>query len=275
MVINPINPIDPSDYARAPRLTVDMGLSLSKMLLMAIPDEPNPGIVMAANLLALSITELETKWNGQGKPTVPRDARPFDQRVDRSWNAIHARLTAWSVFPDDDPDRLAAEALVERLFPTGLDFLKLAFLAEHAQSERRIQIIDAEELRDDLDRLVGEVFIDHLLEAHAAYGEVLGITTPAETPAPREPLGEPLRALGEAIVAYAMQVIAFAALSPDHVEPAKRALQPIDAFRAAASRRAAANGSNGSASAEPDPTDSGLPEGAPAPDAPMPVLPAA
>jgi hypothetical protein len=43
--------------------------------------------------------------------------------------------------------------------------------------------------------------------------------------------------LSQAIVAYALQVVAFEAL-PGNLEPARRALQPIDELRAAVGRRA-------------------------------------
>jgi hypothetical protein len=146
-----------------------------------------------------------------------------------------------------------------------VDCLKLPFLAEHAQSERRLQIIEAEGLRGDLD----QVFIDELIAAHAAYGEALGITKAAEEATEAESLVEPLRVLTQTIVAYALQVIAFAALSAENGAQARRALQPIDAFREAASLR----GSGSSGGGEQEGAGFELPEGAPDPGAPMPVLP--
>jgi hypothetical protein len=89
---------------------------------------------------------------------------------------------------------------------------------------------------------VGDVFIDELLAAHAAYGDVLGITKPTAATTPQQPLDEPLRVLSQSIVAYALQIIAFAALPPGHVEEAKRALQPIDELRMAAGRRGSSSG---------------------------------
>lgn len=217
-----INPIDPAPYARPPRIAADSGLSLAKMLLMAVPRKPGAGVLMGAKLLAASVTELEAVWNAQGKPQPVRNARPADRRVDRAWGAVHARLITWSIFPADDPDRQSSEALAERLFPTGLDFLKLAFPAEHAQSERRMQIIEAEGLGPELDRLVGKPFMGELYEAHAAYGEALGITKPVEPAPAKELVVEPLRKLGEAIVAYSSQIIAFAALSADNLAQARK-----------------------------------------------------
>ena len=259
-----LNPIDPEPYIRTPRLGVDTGLSLAKLILRAVPKKPSAGVLMAAKALAAGVTTLETAWTAHGKAQPVRNPRPADLRLDRAWGAVHARLTAWSIFPADDPDRQCSEALGSRLFPTGLDFLKLPFLAEHAQSERRLRIIESEELREDLDHLVGEVFMEELLAAHAVYGDVLGITKATKAATPEQVLVEPLRALAQGIVAYALQIVAFAALDVDNVEPARRALLPIDEFRVAAGRRGGGSG-KGEAVAPP--------EGAPAPDSELPELP--
>jgi hypothetical protein len=261
-----INSIDPEPYIRAPRFAVDTGLSLAKMLLRNVPKKPSAGVVMGATLLAGSVTTLEAAWQAHGKAQPPRNARPADLRVDRAWGAVHDRLRAWSIFPPDDPDHVTSKAIADRLFSTGLDFLTLQFLAEHAQSELRIKIIESEGLRADLDHLVGDVFMDELLAAHEAYGDALGITKPTAA-APVQALDEPLRALSQSIVAYALQIIAFAALQPGNVEPARQALRPIDEFRAAASRR-------GNGASKDELGDVALPEGAPAPDSPLPELPA-
>jgi hypothetical protein len=232
-----INPIDPEPYVRSPRLAVDSGLSLAKKLMRVVPSKPSAGVQQGAKLLAQSVTTLETAWQKSGKARPLRNARPADLRLDRAWAAVHARLTAWTIFPSDDPDHETSKALGDRLFPTGLDFLRLPFLAEHAQSERRVKIIGNESLRADLDHLVGEVFMDELFAAHAAYGDALGITKATVAITPEPAIDEPLRMLSQAIVAYALQVVAFAAL-PGNLEEARRALQPIDEFRAAAGRRA-------------------------------------
>lgn len=235
-----LNPIDPEPYVRPPRLAVDSGLSLAKKLMRVVPSKPTPGVQQGATLLAQSVTALESAWHGSGKARPRRNARPADLRLDRAWAAVHARLTAWTIFPVDDPDHETSTAIAERLFPTGLEFLRLPFLAEHAQSERRVQIIESEALREDLDHLVGEVFMDELLAAHAAYGEALGITKAGETAAPEPTLDDPLRRLSQAIAAYSLQVVAFAAL-PGNAEAGRRALGPIDEFRAAV-RRAGGGG---------------------------------
>lgn len=228
--------LDPSLYVRLPRLSVEAGLDLARALLPLVPSRPSPGIELTAKALAVALAALEAAVGAHGKPGPHPTGRDTDVRLDHAWRSIHARLSTWTIFPPDDPNRRCAEALLERLFSTGLDFLELHYLAEHAQSEQRLRLIDAEGPTSELDRLVGHPFVEELFDAHAAYGVALGITEPTVTSEPKALLGEPLRMLTEAIVAHAVQLLAFAGLSPDHLEPARRALEPIAALHATARR---------------------------------------
>ncbi len=257
--------LDAPSYVRPPRLGVASGLSLSKMLLLRIPKKPGPGVLMAAKALAATVVVAEASWRSQGRARPPRNARPADIRIDRAHSAMHGRLTSYELFATDHPDRVRADELLARLYPTGLGFLKLRWIEEHAESERRVQIIEEEGLREDLERLVGEAFVDELFEAHAAYGVALGITDAPEEPMREVSMIGPLRAMVRAISDYSLQVLAYAKLDPRNVPAAQRALAPIDAFRQAASRRW-----GGGTVAGWD--DYALPEGAPAPDSPMPPV---
>jgi hypothetical protein len=257
--------LDVPTYVRPPRLGVASGLSLSKLLLLKVPKKPGPGVIMAAKALAAAVVSTETAWRTQGRGKPPRNARSADVRVDRAHSTVHGRLAHYEILGADHSERVRSGELLVRLYPSGLDFIKLPWIEEHAESERRVQIIEEEELREDLERLVGEAFVEELFEAHAAYGVALGITEPSEEPAPVVSMIEPLRVLVQAISDYALQVLAFGKLDAKNVAAAQRALAPIDAFRLAASRR-------GSGGAAVDEEDYELPEGAPAPDSPVPVV---
>jgi hypothetical protein len=269
--------IDPTPYLRPPRFGVRSGLSLAKALLTVVPPRPGRGVLEAADALATATTTLETAWKAQSQPRRLADVRPFDLRLDRAWAVVSASLERYSIFPADDPDRTSAAALHERLFPSGLAFLRLPYPEQHAESQRLLDLVVEEDLRAELDRLVGEVFLDELRLAHVAYGEALGITKPTPVPAPAVSLVEPLRALADAITAYVVQVLAFAGLDPDsHTAAARRALEPIDRFRRAAARRNASTSTTPAADAPAelvttDPEDVELPEGFPAPDAELPT----
>lgn len=263
--------LDPVTYVRSPRVGVASGLSLSKMLLTKVPKKPGAGVIWAAKALAVTVVATETAWRAQGKGKAGRNARPADLRLDRAHAVVHGRLSNYEIFAPEDPDRVRSVELLGRLYPTGLGFLKLAWLEEHAQSELRMQIIEKEGLRADLERLVGKVFMVELVEAHADYGVVLGITKASEDEAPKVSMNEPLRAMVQAISDYALQVLAFAKLDVANVAKAQRALAPIDAFREAAAKRSTSGGSSGTGEVA-EGEDYELPAGAPAPDSPVPVV---
>lgn len=256
--------LDVASYIRPPRVGVASGLSLSKMLLLRVPKRPGKGVIMAAQALAASVITTETAWRARTRSRPAGGGRQADMRLDRAHATVQARLTHYEAFEPTHPDRVTSSALLERLYSDGLGFLKLPWIEEHAESDRRLQVIEEEELREDLERLVGEQFVTELFEAHAAYGKALGITE-EQQPAPEVSMVEPLRAMVQHISDYALQVLAFGKLDPDRLVAARRALAPIDAFRQAASKRG-----NGGASAE---DDYELPEGAPDPESPVPEVP--
>jgi len=56
---------------------------------------------------------------------------------------------------------------------------QIAFARHHAQSERRLRLVEEHGLAKDLVRLVGDHFVNMLRAAHQAYGDALGINKPA------------------------------------------------------------------------------------------------
>lgn len=255
--------LDVASYIRPPRVGVASGLSLAKMLLRLVPKRPGKGVLMAAKALAAAVVATEAAWRERTRSRPAGGARQADVRLDRAHATVQARLSHYDIFEPGRPDRARSSTLLARLYPDGLGFLKLPWIEEHAESERRLQIVEEEELREDLEELVGEPFVAELFEAHDAYGEALGITV-AQPPAPEVSMVEPLRAMVQHISDYALQVLAFGKLDPDKAVAARRALAPIDAFRQAASKR----GSGGAAGED----EYELPEGAPAPDSPVPEV---
>ncbi|MEM9453776.1 MAG: hypothetical protein AAGF11_06325 [Myxococcota bacterium] len=234
--------IDPSRYLHAPRVGVRSALGLAKMLLTVVPEDAGPAVDEAALTLGRSRDELEARWMSRVYARPLEDARPYDHRLDRAWSAVSGSLDRYAIFDSDDPDRQRATGLHALLFPTGLDFLKLPYIEQYVESSRRVEQIEQEGLREDLDRLVGEDFIHELLAAHQAYGVVLGVTSPSEV-VPPVPLDGPLRALTRAISRYALQVLAFADRDPEHnTTAARRALWPIDVLRQRSARRSAGRG---------------------------------
>jgi len=242
------------------------------MLLKVVPSKPGPGVLAAANALRISVADLDGKWKASQKARRTQDVRPLDVQLDRAWAVVESSLDRYTVLRPSNANRKRAAELHQQLFADGLGFLKLRYIEQHAESARRIDLIKEEGLREDLERLVGKEFVDELHAAHKAYGDALGITKAGEASVAAEPLLEPLRAVNRAISAYALQVLAFGGLDPANIAAARRALEPIDKFRAAATKRNAAGGATEASEGEGE-DDVALPEDAPDPEAEVPELP--
>ena len=230
--------IDPLRYLTCPRVSVASGLSLGRMLLTAAPDDPPPNVRAAAQSLDAAVEVLAARWAAKTRRHSAKSAWPYDHRLGRAWSTVHRCLGRHTAREHEDPDRARAVALYQQLFPTGLDFVDRPHPERYAQSNRRVELIIAKGLRDELDHLVGELFVDDLLDAHRVYGAALGVNE-ATGQIPPISLAAALRALTRAVTGYALQVVAFAALHPDNVAVARRALWPIDVVRRVSTRRGA------------------------------------
>lgn len=229
--------LDPFTYLRLPKLDVAGALSLAKILLHRVPPSPPPPVAEAASLVEKAVAALNEKWKDQVGPHVRNDVRPLARRIDRAWSAIRDRLVAYESLPEDSEDRIRAVAITELLFPDGLEFLQLSFVREHAQSQKRIEIIDDRGLGEELDTLVGKRFLVELRAAQAAYGDALGINKASAQPVPTIAVTDELRGLMDTISRYALQLLALASHDADKQEAVAFALAPIDDFRASLGRR--------------------------------------
>lgn len=154
------------------------------------------------------------------------------------------RISGYAMLPPGAyPISARAEALEKTFFPDGMSFLKAAMEAEWAVSEQLLKRIDDDKLASEIDAVAGPDFLTEVRAAHAAYGEVLGITKAHTVPEDVAALLEPLRALVQAIGDYAIQIVA--SVDRDDaasIKVAKNALLPMDRYREGAARRAAKGG---------------------------------
>lgn len=229
-------PLDLSLYVTAPRLSVPAAVALGIALLSAAP-KPAPQMVRRAAIrLRGSVLALQQEWrrqlgSGLASPVPPRAA---DSRVDRAVRAMSMRIEALTLLnAAAGPDVEAAANAYQRLFPDGLRFLTLPYPQQWAHCDRLLATIDEDEqLSNDVEHLVGETTLTEVRAAQAAYGDALGITTARES-ADAVSLVEPLDAVRNAIIGYALQVIAMQSDDPSRLVAARKALAPIDELRAA------------------------------------------
>jgi hypothetical protein len=249
---------DATQYTRTPTMSVATAISTGSALLTAMPASADPQIRKRARTLRASIVTLKAAWS---KRSTAPDTRAADRAIDTAWISLHDRLEACANLGGGHPRSARAAELVSAIFPDGTSFLALPFVAEYAESEKRLEQIDREGLERDLDAIAGDHFLGAVRERHEAYGEALGITAKPAAVTSEPELLSPLRALSRAISDYTFAVIAFVDRDDRaSVEAARIALAPIDNIRA---RRAKAGG----ASDEEDAAD------APAVDAPVPPVP--
>lgn len=228
---------DPSPYVRPPIMDVPTGIALGTALLAAVPKSPPPNIHKASKKLGTALQNLQDAWQQSASAGSAPDKRPADIRVDTAWGGLHARIEAYAQLPQEDfPKAKRASEILHLLFPDGLGFLTISFNAEWAEGEKRLKLIEMQNLQSDIQSIAGAEFWDELQKAHLLYGQILGITQPVESKSPIN-LVDPLRALGRAMVQYAMQLISLLDEGEASLALVRHALHPIDQHRAQQSEK--------------------------------------
>jgi len=198
---------DPSLYATVPTRTPAGTLSLARGLLSAASVETDERLTRRVAKLRKAAKLLQATWVEAGRPAAAgEDPRPFDATLDRCWSALRTRLEGCVQLGDDDYAPRAT-VMISTLFPTGLDFLKLPYAEEWAESERRLAMIKTDGLASEVEELAGAPYLPAIKKAHSAYGTVLGITDKKATVTATARVVGPLRELQAAIGAYVRAVV--------------------------------------------------------------------
>ncbi len=234
---------DPRNYAHAPQMTVEGGITLCRVLADASPTTISSSVKKAVKRLQEVAEAAQFAYTLRRKAlgkTAPEDARPIDRNADNSWGALRARLQAYAMLPRDTyPDAQRAVEILHSLFgESGLSFLTESYPEQYAFADTVIKRIDGENLATDIDRLTGKEFLENVRTQHAAYGNMVKAVLQREE-ALTDDLNDHVRAMGQEIVDYSMKVLASIDRDkPATIMTARAALRPIDAFREATQRRA-------------------------------------
>lgn len=261
--------IDLMLYLRFPKLDVAGALFLAKILLQRVPKSSSASVRKAASLLAMSVDQLREAWSRQSVP-ASRKVQPIARRLGNAWTAVRDRLAAYEASAEGDADRARARTIHDVLFPEGLEFVRLPFTHLHGETERRLLMIEERGFAKDLARLVGEHFLDVLRMAYQVAGDALGVNKAAKPVVPVLVV-EPLRQLTDAIIGYALQLLAVARLDAEKREAIVFALSPIDEYRATVGRRVVADADD---EEEPPDEDTVVDDTTPAPVVTLPAAPA-
>lgn len=228
-------------YLRRPRMSAENILALAIRLLQSAPkeqlQEPALGSLKAlheaAETLQATLRARHTAASGS--------LRPYDRRFDGAWAALYARLQAWTRLLDH-PNAPRAQALIERLFPEGLAFLRHSYDEEWVHSRTLLGLIESEALEDELAQLAGVEFLPLIRVAHEELGKQLGLEDDGEQDEDEAVnaamLGAHVRAMAQAIATYGRRMVGLVDEDdPDSIARFEAAMAPRTAALAAAGRR--------------------------------------
>jgi hypothetical protein len=227
-------PFDPSLYGTVPTRTPGATLSLARGLISAAATKPDAAITRRIAKIRKSAKLLQTAWVEAGRPSASgEDPRPYDVTLDRCWAALRTRLEGCVQLGDDDHAPRAG-VMLSTIYPNGLDFLRLSYPEEWAESERRLEMVKKDKLAKELEELAGAPYLPAIKKAHAAYGTVLGITDKKAPAVESVRVAKPLRELQAAIGAYVRAVVGqveeddeeSVAAAQEQLEPLVRAKRP-------------------------------------------------
>ncbi|MDC3962060.1 hypothetical protein KEG38_50035 [Polyangium jinanense] len=231
---------DPSVYVRPPKLDVPSAVALSIKLVAATPDGAPLSVKKAANTLRQAALSLQESWKARDRVEKRPDARPVDVLADHAMSRLFGRIEDYSGLPaETHPHAARAGVLLATLFPTGLSFLKADYASQWAETQKRLDRINEEDLAADIDVVTGPEFLAEVRRIHKLYGEAIGITK-ARPEITVPSLVLPLREVGDAIVRHALQLVSVCLDEEAPLESrtaARDALRPLDEYRANAARR--------------------------------------
>ena len=230
-------PFDSSPYQSIPNADVPSIIALVNKLLQLTPKKSTAEVKAAAKKMRFAVDALSEVFAAPApiKSTTPAQKRLADTRIDRAWSALYRRVEACSMLPTEEyTDAKEAQGVLEGFFSEGLKFLTLPYEAEWAESNRRLQQIDADaDLAKTLTRLAGDLYLPEIRKAHTLYGDILGITAPAaKEESVSAALDIPLQSLRRAISQYLRAMVATVDEDePNTVSGVVRALAPIVELR--------------------------------------------
>jgi hypothetical protein len=227
---------DNTPYTGAgPRCDAASAIGLVQQLVVAAPAALDVRTQGALDSAVAAGHALEGAINDRDRSCEGR-LRPVLVRFDAAWGAMEGRLAAAIRIPDPISER--ASALHGALFDGGLSFLVGDALTKHTESGRRLRRIEEDLLVSDLESLAGRAFVDAVKREHRALGEAIGIGR--EIPRPASTIvAEGLAEVQYAIWWYCIQLIGMTDFTSEvPVEALRKALRPIDDYRAAHPHRA-------------------------------------
>ncbi len=204
------------DLVIVPRTSATSALALGTSLLSAAREEPSLPERIAKPLARLE-AECEAlrasrQKQDEGQALDGKAVTRADQRLDGAWAGWHNFLIGWKKIAASDEDiaqGARAQAVLDRVLPTGLRFLNLPYRDQWSESQTKLDRLGEPAMVEHVRALGGEAFVGAIAKAHTAYGEALHVTKRKAEARAQVRVREPIEALLDAVRRYVVHVAAY------------------------------------------------------------------
>lgn len=251
---------DATPYQRIPNINTRATLALARALRDRTPAELSDGVAKEAARLDAVIAEAEAVFTARRRDEDAPEygaAVTFDAAADRLWSALHGQLWSWSAFEHPGFDAAisaegelggliaaarakadSAHDLLARLFgEQGLQPLRAPFHEQSEETAAMIRLIEEDQLRDDLDELVGPELVAAVIAVQPIYEQMARDRLTGSNDAAAT-IRELQRKLRFRIGRYSAQLLGMIDDDVPHsLEQVKAALRPLIGMREDLARR--------------------------------------
>jgi hypothetical protein len=139
-------------------------------------------------------------------------ATKADQELDGAWSGLHGLLvgsTKLTATAEGVERGARARAVIDRVFPQGLRFLKLPHREQWAESQKKLDRLAEPDIAEHIEALGGGPFVRAIVAAYTNYGVVLHLTRRKAGAKAQVKVREPLERVLDAVRRYVVHVAAY------------------------------------------------------------------
>ena len=230
------------DYVRPIRSSATNATALNQRLHNQAPPDIKPDEREALAAVDAAAEEVRLVQAERDK-LAPAQLRPVLTPFVSDWSALYGALLAKArVSPLVSDVGARAGVVAGSLFPDGVAFVQLPARGAWSEAFRRLERIDNEKMKKEIDELVGKEFLVGVERTTQALADALGMGEEPKVGSSSAALQDALNAFGRSVGAYGRVLAAHCDDSdPVSVERFLKAVKPMDEHRAAVGHGSAAN----------------------------------
>lgn len=224
--------LDFRNYVQSVGIATPHILPLARKLANAAPPDADPSERAALERVAVAAAGVGAVLSERDR-FAPARVRPFFLAFANGWSAFHGALDALASVPPHVSARgTRAAELRATLFPDGVAFVRLDAFGAWSEGYRRLDRIESEGLKTELEQLVGADIVAAATTASQKLAEAIGVTPGTQEPPAAASLRDARVKFSKAVAAYCR--ILSAKVDEDDAASIARfsnAVAPVDELR--------------------------------------------